>query len=81
MKFLDRIHTRAFRRQAMIFGGGLIVGWFKYGWSPWGMLGTVVLWYLLVFMISVVVGGCYLLRLALIERPARNRTPFQAHNH
>jgi hypothetical protein len=59
MKFLDRIHTLAFRRQAVTLGGGLIVGWFKDGWSPLDMLGMVALWYLLVFMISVIVGGCY----------------------
>ena len=59
MKFLARIHTLTFRKQALIFGGGLSVAWLKHGWSPLDMLGMVVLWYLLVVMVSVIVGWCY----------------------
>jgi hypothetical protein len=59
MTFLARIHTVTFRKQALIVGGGLGVGWLKHGWSPLDILGMVVLWYLLVCMISVIVGWCY----------------------
>jgi hypothetical protein len=37
MKFLARIQTLAFRRQALTLGGGLIMGWLKDGWDPNGI--------------------------------------------
>jgi len=59
MKFLDRIHTLAFRRQAVTWGGGLIVGCLKGGWTPLNMLEALLAWYILVAMIGVIVYAFY----------------------
>lgn len=67
MKFLARIQTLGFRRQAMTLGCGLIVGWLKDGWDPLGMGGwnpvvmleVMVAWYFLVVIIGIAAYAVY----------------------
>jgi hypothetical protein len=59
MKFLDRVRTLAFRRQAVTWGGGVIVACLKGGWTPLNLLGTIFAWYILVLIVVVIASAVY----------------------